>query len=299
MLLRPFADSDGRLYFFDRRASCHGVMRSSPAKLFRERDLYIWEDSDGSRNDGVERALADLESSVAPTLARIVDSAIAGRPPALDVSQKLGLIAYMYYQWKRVPDVLERFIPDEEFRSLYAGAMDRYEADVGPLTNDERAEYMSAGTVGRIRHAATVMAVSGWNEDIVRGLLGKILSVVVIKRTSKSFIIGSNPVVKATYRGRSHLYDSSVEVWLPVSRNVAIALSGRGAGQERVLVLKDMAHIRWLNEAICRQSTTIAGCSQELVRSLSRPFRESRQRLRSSRAGGTAPVRVVAARARP
>ena len=224
---------------------------------------------------------------------------MAGRPPALDDSRRLEWIAYMYYQWKRVPDVLGRFIPDDEFRSLYADAMDRYEADVGPLTNDERIEYLSARTVGRIRHAATVLAVSGWNEDIVRGLYGKILSVVVIKRTAKSFIIGSNPVVKATCRGRSHLYDSSVEVWLPISRNVAIALSGRGAGQERVLVLKDMAHIRWLNEAISRQSTTIAGCSRELVRSLSRPFRESQQRLRSSRVGGTAPVRSVAARPRP
>lgn len=60
--------------------------------------------------------------------------------------------------------------------------------------------------------------------------------------------------------------DPSVEVWLPIASDVAVTPS-LNAGQEKLVPMINY-DVKVLNAAIYEQSTTIAGCSEQLIKSL-------------------------------
>ena len=93
-------------------------------------------------------------------------------------------------------------------------------------------------------------------------LKNKGLRIGIIRKDTKSFVIGSNPILKM-----SHLADTSSEFWLPIAHDIAITPYG-SRHTEEISELEDQK-VRSLNEKIFEQSTKIAGCSKKLLCSLS------------------------------
>jgi hypothetical protein len=112
-----------------------------------------------------------------------------------------------------------------------------------------------------------VDALKRTSPQVLAILKQKGLGIATVRKRGKSFVIGSLPVVKLTYPGREHLADPSVEVWLPIAFDVAVSPAPIPSGSELLLEIDDPV-VRSINGATFKQSTTIAGRSEELISSL-------------------------------
>ncbi|MBI2178809.1 MAG: hypothetical protein HYU38_10830, partial [Candidatus Tectomicrobia bacterium] len=144
-----------------------------------------------------------------------------------------------------------------------------FEEKFRPLTDKERQEFQKPETLKRIRRNAKVHSLADPSQEVQEVLSRKGLGIAVISDPKKSIIIGSFPVVKLTFPGRTNLADPSVEVWLPISRDVVVGVAPFPNTEKLVAIANH--DIRALNLLISKQSTIIAGPSRELISSLSTP----------------------------
>lgn len=267
MLSRRFTDDSGRLYFFDKRRPEKGVLYSKPINVFVEGELYTQYHTDGQKDVSVEKMLANVDDAANAVLQRIIDAARTRNVPNLTVSERSVWDVFLYQQWKRVPDFLQSIMTPAELDQHLQDSLQMFEQDIRPLTKEERERLNDPDVLDQIRHSARAKAVAYGGEEVLNTLADKGLNVALISTPNKSFVIGSHPVVKLTYPGRSNLDDPSVEVWLPIAHDVAVMV-GFSGGSERFLEMKDHSHIRYINEAMFRQSTVVAGRSRALIVSL-------------------------------
>ena len=266
MLLKRFTNQEGKLYVYDR---CHpekGIQKKDPKKTFVRRHLYTQVKEDGTRDVEVEtKFLAPLESDVSPVIEKIVNAARRGNPPNLTPDEKGIWIRFFYSIFARVPDTLN---PATDIVRHMILAEIQLARQSRPLNDLEQAVLDSPETMerhltnGRIQHLQ--MSLSSEVSELLTNT--RIAAAVIRKmKPVRSFVIGSNPVVKLTYPGRSHLADPTVEVWLPLARDVTV--SPCPGESDKVISVKGR-HIESINRSLFMQSTVIAGCSQELVESI-------------------------------
>ena len=122
-------------------------------------------------------------------------------------------------------------------------------------------------TMERLWRNSSVQNATVTSVKVAGVLSEKRIGVAVIRnpKPRRSFVIGSNPVVKMSNPGRSHLADPTVEVWLPLARDVAVTPC---PGERDKVISANDRHIRAINKGIFQQSTVVAGCSRELIESV-------------------------------
>ena len=266
MLLKRFTNQEGKLYVYDR---CHpekGIQKKDPRKTFVRRHLYTQVEEDGTRDVSVETEfLARLESDASPVIEKIVSAARRGDPPNLSPDEKDIWVVFSYIQFKRVPETREKFT--KEMRQDIRREIDFLER-ILPLTELELSVRDDDETMERLLRNSSIQSVqmplSKEGADI---LLEKRIGVAVIRKPKpkRSFVIGSNPVVKMSHPERSHVADPSVEVWLPLARDMAVSPC---PGESDKIVSVKGRHIESINRSVFQQSTVIAGCSRELIESI-------------------------------
>ena len=263
-VLRNFADTDGRLYFFDQSAPGSRVRKWPPKRLFSQDHLYSTIERNGTRSDDLDKFYQKLETRAAPIAKKIIASARGGRLPCLSAVEKQDWDLFVYNHWRRAPDCFEKFAYDEQaLRDTIA----EFERECRPLTAEERLYWEQSGTIATFWHNACVDALKKQNLQVLGILNSRGLGIAVIKKPNKGFITGSFPVVKLTNPETPHLGHPSTEAWLALTPDVAVTPAGERS-EERVVFVEDDHHIRSLNEALCRQSTVIAGRSKALIASL-------------------------------
>ena len=263
---KRFADPDGILYVFDRRFPHKGIQKRTPRNLFVERDLYTQVDYYGTKDVSVETEfLARLESKASPVIEKIVNAARRGDPPNLSPDEKYTWVKYSYTQFKRVPETREKH--KEEIRQEILREID-FIGHFRSFTDRELSMLDDEETMERLFRNSSIQSVqmplSKEGADI---LLEKRIGVAVIRKPKqkRSFVIGSNPVVKMSHPERSHVSDPTVEVWLPLARDVAVSPC---PGESDQVISANDRHIRTINRSVFQQSTVIAGCSWELIESM-------------------------------
>ena len=255
LLQRRFAGPDGLLFVFDKRRPGLGVRQIGPRDLYVHKHLYSNVEADGTRRRELDEFYKELESVAAPVVDKIATAARDRRPPTLSADERAIWDLFIYNQWRRVPDSYQRFPVDESnIRALLAD----YERDYRPLTNEERSYWAQPQTITRLRHNAHVDELKSQSDKVLRILGERGLCIAVIEKSNKSFVTGSFPVVKLTNPETPRLDHASTETWIAIASDVAVALTGE-RGQERLVVVEDR-HVRGLNEALFKQSTsTIEG----------------------------------------
>ena len=263
---KRFADPNGILYVFDRRFPHKGIQKRTPRNLFVERDLYTQVDDDGTKDVSVETEfLARLESEASPVLEKIVTAARRGHPPNLSPVEKDIWVKFSYIQFKRVPETREKFT--KELRQDIRREIN-FIGQFRPFTDIELSILDDEETMERLLRNCSIQSVqmplSKEGADI---LLEKRIGVAVIRKPKpkRSFVIGSNPVVKMSLNEQSHVSDPTFEIWLPRARDVAVSPC---PGESDQVISANDRHIRTINRSILQQSTVIAGCSRELIESL-------------------------------
>ena len=273
MHLKRFVDETGRLYWFSKRFSDKVVLPSTPTQVFSENHLYNVFDCDGARDSSVESALATVESQANWIIEKIVSAARARRPPNLTGDEKSFWDRYFCCQWIRVPDAMRasgvRELSETEMRDWVADIFREYESEGHELTSDDLAILDDSRGLSRRFHNARAKVVLETPEELLSVLSNKGLRVAIVPSSSRSFAIGSNPIVKLNPPGQTYLGHSDVEAWLPLAHDVAItpALS---SGEEKLIEVREGRIVRALNKATFEQSNAIAGRSRRLIESLAR-----------------------------
>jgi hypothetical protein len=268
LLLRRFADQNGKLYFFSKRFPDKGVLRTTPENLFHERHLYTATDKEGIEDLTLESFYAEIESRADRVIEKIVISARNRDKPHLTREEREIWDDFLYFQWKRVPDLHENFTADENFLPLLTREKEKLRAR-RRLTPDEERKFEDPAWIERMKQNAKVRSLALSSSQVRAILRGKGLVLAITRKLTKSFVLGSFPVVKLTFPGREHLADPSVEVWLPVAHDVIVGPAPIPPSEERLVEIHEDRHIRAINVAVFEQSTTIAGRSQSLIESLS------------------------------
>ncbi|MCY3994377.1 MAG: DUF4238 domain-containing protein [Caldilineaceae bacterium] len=266
MLLKRFTDEEGNLYAYDKSHPSRGIRKRAPKNLFFKRHLYTQMEEDGTRDASVETEfLSRLESDASPVIEKIVSTARRGGPPSLLPAERDIWVAFLYVQFKRVPEMREKH-KEEIFQEI------RREIDfIGhfrPFADHELSVLHDEEKMERLWRNISIQSVQKpLSKEGVEIFLEKRIGVAVIRKPKpkRGVIIGSNPVVKMSHPERSHLADPTVELWLPLARDVAV--SPCPGEIDKIVSLNDR-HIRAINRSVFEQSTVIAGCSRDLIESL-------------------------------
>lgn len=270
MLLRRFADENGKLFFFSKNFPAKGVLATTPRNLFCQNHIYTAEDKHGAMDVGLERSYAELEGLANGVIEKIVMSARRGGKPHLTAEERGIWDFFFYNQWKRVPDFHLKFLATEQFNFKLKEAGAAFAANVRPFTPSEERELQDPVWQERVKQNAKIHALTRASPRILAFLKGKGLGIAVIRNADKSFVIGSFPVVKLAHPGREHPADPTVEIWLPIAHDVAVSPAPVPSSEELLVEIHDDSPVRAINAAIFRQSTAIAGRSQKLIASLVR-----------------------------
>jgi hypothetical protein len=270
MLLRRFVNTDGRLYFFNKNFPEKRVLASPPKDVFVQNHIYTERDKHGNKDNSLEEMYAEIEGQANGIIEKIIVAARAKQTPNLSLDERAAWDLFFYYQFKRVPDFYNNIKIMANFEQHMAAALIEFESKFRPLTDEERREFQNPNNLERIKKNALISSLSDPGSEVQETLSRKGLGVGVITKPNKSFIIGSFPVVKLTYPGRENFNDPSVEVWFPISPDVAVTPIPE-QGIEKIVQITGAHHVRAINLAISGQSTIIAGHSKALIESLARP----------------------------
>jgi hypothetical protein len=197
---------------------------------------------------------------------KIIEAVQLRKIPDINSAEKNTWAKFLYEQWRRVPDFHEQIMPLSAFATRMQEGIAEYEAKYRRLLTDQQKERFAGDAALRTyRQNARVIALSRKSPNVMKAISDK----ACFGRTApqRSFIIGSNPVVKIIARGSSTDLDNpDVEIWLPIHSNVMAVSAGIGGAS--TLVALHMDRIRGFNEAVAKKSTIFAGRSRELIASL-------------------------------
>ncbi|MER9015394.1 DUF4238 domain-containing protein [Mesorhizobium sp. M0898] len=265
-ILRNFMDGNGELHAYDRRSPPRGVFSTPPAKVFFEKNLYTAIKEDGTRNVDLETGFRPLEHAASILIRTIIDAARQGVVHRLSLDDRNLLDAFLYFQWKRVPDSINRVVSRSDLKAFGIARLKEFEETTRPLTEDEKEKFEDPATWERIMKNARRDTIARGSTAIMQVLSGLVFNVVHIRNPKKAFIVGSHPVSKLHPAGEAQLNGARTELWLPVASDVAIAFTGSGKSQH--VALWDGDQIRKVNQATAWGSSLIASRSPLLTRSL-------------------------------
>lgn len=268
MLTRRFTDDNGHLYYFDKRIASKGVITGTPRNFFAENHLYTFERQDGTKDTELETFFAEVDGIGNEIIEKIVIAVRKGQKPNLTKKEREDWNLFFYYQWKRSPEVHREIHSLTNLDETYQQAISELEF-MCLLTEEERRNLEKPTTKARIEKSASIGALASPGSMVQTVLGQKGFGIAVIKKPNKSFVIGSKPVVKLNFPGRSNLTDPSVEVWLPIAHDIMVGPAPIPPQEEKVVEIGDH-NIRYINEIIFKQSKAIAGRSKDLISSLAR-----------------------------
>lgn len=266
MLLTHFVDQDGWLHWW-RLGNGATVRKARPGEIFLQNHLYSTVSAAGSLDPSMENALSILEADATSVVSDIREAARNGTRPDLTNDQKRVWYTFFLTQWRRTPEMQRAIISDLEAMEMLERELDELREKL-PHRRAEIEALSSPSAKARTLRNVRVDQLRRESANVLQILERRGIAILRITKRNKAFIVGSRPVVKLTMPGRNNLDDPSVEVWLPIASDIAVGV-GRGDGGISLHLVQADSQIRHLNNSIANQSSTIAGRSEHLVRSIS------------------------------
>ncbi|KQU93858.1 hypothetical protein ASC68_19405 [Devosia sp. Root105] len=266
MLVRNFATASGRVYYLDKNKPDARIEERNPSSILAKPHLYSTIDKAGRKDASQELAYSRLESDAAPILQKVIIAARTRELPSLTKSEKECVDAFLFEQWRRVPELRESLMTAKDLDGMLDGAVDALRERLGREPSYEVAASLSDPSFReRVLRNAKVGALNARNPSAMAVLDGRGLA-VALAPSGKSFVLGSRPVVKLCPPDTNDLRDHRVELWLPISHDVAITPGG-ARGTEHTSELSGES-IRRLNRVVWRSSTKLVSSSLALLTSL-------------------------------
>ena len=275
LLLRKFTDNDNKLHFCILGSSEGAVIKprervvksATPKDLFLQNELYTQHGDHEEKDVSVEYSLRELETKAAPVIKKIINSARADKLPGLTPPEKDIWDVFFLIQSFRTPDVMDPIV--NKYPDWIREIIDEYEKEYGPPTEEEIKKVNDPRQIDKTKRnlrATTVTRLTSGSK-VFQILQSRGLIIGIIRKPSKSFIIGSNPTAKF-YR---ELSDPGAEWHLPIAHDITVTHhDSHPRGKESLAEITGDHTIRRINEIIYNQSSLIAGRSRKLIESLAR-----------------------------
>ena len=273
-VLKNFTSSEGKFFYYSKNLASKKIRLRNPSSVFCRNHLYSYLDNDGKKNPDVEKNYFKyLDTNVDPIINQILIAVRRDELPSLDQTQKMIWNDFYIKQMARAPEWLDSEHIQTTLNNTYEISKKRiYEYcsdDNKRLLDDKDFEY-------RVKSQSRVQALKT-RPEIAAGIIkARGLFFVRITNPKKSFIIGSNPLVRFSNRGTGRRDDNNTELWYPIASDVAVS-TGNTTEKERLFHLENLHRhtkvIRRLNMQIYKQSTEIGGRSIQLIKSISKDHR--------------------------
>ena len=276
MLLVRFCDDRGRLWVGDKRRD--KVYPQNPAKALAQTHLYTRRSYDGSPPSAeYEQILGRVENGAAPVIDKIITAARRKELPDLSERQRAALQRFVLALARRTPESQQRVarpLTDDDLYNIISARAD----EVGYTGLPPKDAFFEDGQwrefAERIRHNNDAVFAAGTDPHMVeeerRYIAETDIRFAVALKTDKRFVIGSHGITicdPATVGG--DLYGTV----LPIAPDVLINAVCKPIKPSLLEIGHDPAYsdlIDAVNITTTRQSQTIAGNSESLVRSLLR-----------------------------
>ena len=264
-ILRGFANDNGRLWCF--RKESGSVFETSPANVFVKKRLYTHQFEDGTTSTHLESELSKIEGRASDIADKIITAARSGSKLGVTPPERGAWLDFLYSQFIRHPAQRDSVRQADYIPTI----LDQFERSIRPLSAEERARYEDPARKDREAKNAwldTIKAPEDHKSRVMPVFKSKGIGAVVIRKQSKSFVIGDRPVLRRPSPATS-LLSPEVRLLYPISWDIMVEW-GLSDGDVEVRTLSDHRSIRTLNERSVRESNIVAGRSEELIRSLSR-----------------------------
>jgi hypothetical protein len=266
-IIRCFADSAGKVFVADRGKP--EVRFAKVEDVLVENHLYSTKKGGRADDRSLEADLGQLEGLAAPIVQKLVEQARSGVAPHLTPSEREMWDLFFSIQWRRVPELHRQHLTDAAFAASIDEIAEQFERDFRPMTAGELAFVEGAKRDPEFRHNVVVKSLRNQHGMVVNALSGRGLLLATPARPSKSFVLGSRPIVRAGGPEGATLEHPELEAWMTLAPDVAICYYG-GVGDSYLNTLSDN-DVRRLNRMVANQSRFMIAKDAALLQSLLRP----------------------------
>ncbi len=286
MLLKNFCDQAGQIWVCDKNTG--KIVPRNPKTVFSVRHLYTSYDigpvpksekyekfrSVIKRDSKYENTLNRIESKAAPVVQRLIEQARCDRFPQLTPEDRDAVKRFILALGRRTPESQKRVSSGKNIDDIFYEAAkdiarkDNYKGlpDRELIYQDPRISTLKdlTGSNVNARFAAGDHPREQSNAERFCRETG--LMVAVIRIPKRSFVIGSHGVTIVQFPNKV-----APESWIPIAYDVAVVPTSF-PDREFLFPLggdKDQL-IKRVNMASFQQSRRVAGCSEDLLKSLSK-----------------------------
>lgn len=252
-MVREFRNADGVLWYYDESRAEKGVESRNPSSVFFQRNLNA--NSDKSVN--VESQFNErLETPFSNLSSRIISSVRGRARYVLTTDEKILCAAFIYYQWKRYPEVLE-----------YALGFDtgnRHDEDEVEQVREllKSAEKSDQDFIHDVRLSVIAKA----NTSVMKHLV-KIGFWFAKSPPAEFFIVGSNLLHRHKFQVLHPSVASVNSILMPIAYDLALCI-GPKVLEGQILDIRRKTDIRAINRKISSSSSKIAGPSRNTIEKL-------------------------------
>jgi hypothetical protein len=261
MLSKRFADSDGKLWYFNTPEARHGVKHVTTKGAFWRKHYNTVTLHNGEKLACAEQGFNIVETPANDLFDYILTEVRADRFPQLSEDARGLLDIFLFYQSKRSPETIEAaladFDPALELEDFARG----YKMLLGEeIAEEELQALMTPEQFKRFRDFVRIMICLDPG-DYVRQIFRACSLRFYIAPAGHAFVIGSNPVVPTPAQDGQASFIS-----LPIASDV-LMMYGHPLLQSGVADIT-VDGVKHFNEKIWAQSSALAGASEAAVKVL-------------------------------
>ncbi len=265
-LIKKFAFDGDKVFYLNKRSERKIPVPIKSSKVFYETNSNTFERPDGTKDFSVESALSILEGQVAVILLKIIASVELGKLPMLNSSEKALLDEFLLTLFKRSPQTRNKHATAAFFQESLAESLMELHAAGIHVPEELKTKFRSESWKKRTLKQAMVTATLRHGHEVNTAMSEKGLYFARPKNPKKTFILGSEPLLRLRGSKTNGIADPQSELWLPISPTIAISLYG-ASGRETLVFLEDQA-VRYLNYHSWQQSESAVANNAELLNSI-------------------------------
>jgi hypothetical protein len=266
-ILRNFSFDGETVFYFTKRAPQRGVETRNVQSIFKRRHLNSTISQDGSRSDHLEEFYStEFDDKIVSFLSKYGSVAASQSEVRVSDTDKRFFVQFLYNLMKRTPEFHEVANIAGKLDEMVPVAIRDYEREFGKLPESEQRNINDPKVRERIIQNARVDVLARQSDSILELMASREVCFARPIRSAKSFVIGSNPVVRMTNNRDMRLDIGDVELWAPFSPSLAIGLL-TPRHRNNVFQLDD-TFVRHFNRSVLLESLAVAARSRELLESL-------------------------------
>jgi len=268
-ILKEFCVSGNSTCYVSRNAASRNPQMRNIGTIFCRRHYNSYVKKNGEKNDAVERFFAYELDNYVPEWSALFKSALKrGDLKFSNEASRFRFIQFFYNHMKRGPDFIEPIVQKASEDVFHANIETELEAKGFRLSDADKLLLEDEDFRSTVMNNSRVRNFSRQSEDILNQLASMQIHVATPQRSVKEFIVSSQPVARFEDYPYQQLGEPGVELWTTFSPKLAIGFA-KYEGASDCLLFDDVL-VRKLNRQLAKQSTSIAGRSERLLRSLLR-----------------------------